>query len=73
MKNNKWTGERIKKLRKSLNKTQEEFAAILGYSHKQRLSEIENERRPPSKKTVLLLESLYQYARALTKPKRSKK
>lgn len=69
MNKQKWTKERIKKLRLMLGKKQDEFAAILGFNHKQRISELENGKRQPSKKTILLLDSLESYAKVMVLPK----
>lgn len=51
----KWNGKRIKALRKSLNMTQAEFMIQLGYEHIQRISELENNKKNPTSKTIILL------------------
>ena len=53
-----WTPERIRALRKRLGMTQDDFAAALGYSRKQSVSDLENGKMEPSGPAAELLRHL---------------
>ena len=53
-----WTPDRIRSLRERLSYTQEEMATALGFGSYQRVSELENAKRMPSKPVLRILEML---------------
>lgn len=59
-----WTPTRIKALRERLGYTQDEMAKALGYGSYQRVSELENEKRPVTKQVARLLDMLNKEAKA---------
>lgn len=53
-----WTPDRIRSLRERLDYTQEEMATALGFGSYQRVSELENAKRLPSKPVLRILDML---------------
>lgn len=53
-----WTPDRMRSLRELLGYTQEEMAVALGFGSYQRVSELENAKRLPSKPVKRILEML---------------